>query len=125
MHNAVSKFKNYITQVTAFIVNILIEPLPVLFHEPAGYFGWNGSSFLSYRLLKTFQSLGTMLVYLGFEVVPGKKITQGKIWRMWRPPYVTTKRMKLQNCAKNMHYSINPAEIKTETGILRQMVTNM
>jgi hypothetical protein len=63
IHNAVLKFKNYIIQVAAFIVDTLIEPLPVIFHDPAGHFG-----------RKTFQSLGTMLVYLGFEVAPEKKI---------------------------------------------------
>jgi hypothetical protein len=35
MHNAVLKFKNYITQVAAIIVDTLIEPLPVRFHDPA------------------------------------------------------------------------------------------
>jgi hypothetical protein len=53
-------FKNYVTQVLAFIVNTLIEPLPVVFHDPAGHFGQNGSRFLGYRLPKSFQSLGTM-----------------------------------------------------------------
>jgi hypothetical protein len=67
------KCKNYITQVAAFIVDTLIEPLAVLFHDPAGHFGRNGNNFLGYRLLKTVQSLGTMLVYLGFEVTPEKK----------------------------------------------------
>jgi hypothetical protein len=66
----------YITQVVAFIVHTPIEPLPVLFHDPAGHIGRNGSNFLSYRLLKTFQSLGTTMVYLGFDVAPEKKITQ-------------------------------------------------
>jgi hypothetical protein len=79
MHNTVLKFKNYITQVATFIVDTLVEPLPVLFHDPAGHFGWNGSNFLGYLLLKTFQSLGTMLVYLGFEVAPETKIAQGEI----------------------------------------------
>jgi hypothetical protein len=63
IHNEVLEFKNYVTQVAAFI-----EPLPVLFHETAGHFGRNGSNFLGYRLLKTFQSLGTMFVYQAFEV---------------------------------------------------------
>jgi hypothetical protein len=72
-HNAVIKFKNYITQVAAFTVDSLIEPLPVLFHDPAGHFGRNGSNFLRYHLLKTFQSLGTMMVYLDIEVAPEKK----------------------------------------------------
>jgi hypothetical protein len=74
IHNAALKFKNYITQVAAFIVDALIEPLPGLFHDSAGHFGRNGSNFLRYRLLKTFQSLETMLVYLGFEVAPEKKL---------------------------------------------------
>jgi hypothetical protein len=30
--------------------------------------------------------LVTMLVYLGFEVVPEKKITRDQIWRTRRPP---------------------------------------
>jgi hypothetical protein len=72
IHNAVLKFKNYI-KVAAFFVDTLIESLMVLFHDPAGHFGWNGSNFLGYRLLKTFQSLGMMLVYLGFEVASEKK----------------------------------------------------
>jgi hypothetical protein len=80
-------FKNYITQVMAFIVNTLTEPLPVVFHDPVGHFRWNGSNFLCYRLLMGFQSLGTMLVYLGFEVAPEKKIARGQIWR---PLDVTT-----------------------------------
>jgi hypothetical protein len=54
IHNAALKFKNYITEVAAFIADTLIEPLPVLFHDPAGHFGWNGSNFLCYRPLKTF-----------------------------------------------------------------------
>jgi hypothetical protein len=73
MHNSVLKFKNFITQVMASIATTLTEPLPVLFHDPAGHFGRNGSNFLGYRLLKTFQSLGTMLLYLDFEVVSEKK----------------------------------------------------
>jgi hypothetical protein len=73
IHNAVLKFKSYITQVAALIVDTLIESLLVLFHDPTGHFGRNGISFLGYRLLKTFQSLGIMLVYLGFEVAPEKK----------------------------------------------------
>jgi hypothetical protein len=83
-------FKNYITQVAAFIVHTLIEPFLVVFHDPVGHFGQNGSNFLGYRLLKSFQSLGTMLVYLGFEVAPEKKIAHGQTWQMWRPPNVTT-----------------------------------
>jgi hypothetical protein len=67
-------FNNYITQVESVIVDTLIELLPVVFHDPTVHFGRNGSNFLSYRLLKSFQSLGTMLVYLGFEVAPEKKI---------------------------------------------------
>jgi hypothetical protein len=59
--------------VAAFIVGTLIEPLPVLFHDPAGHFGRNGRNFLGYRLLKTFQSL----VYLGFEVAREKKFSRG------------------------------------------------
>jgi hypothetical protein len=31
-------FKNYITQVVAFIADKLIEPLPIVFHDPAGRF---------------------------------------------------------------------------------------
>jgi hypothetical protein len=73
IYNAVLKFKNDITQVAAFIVDTLIEPLPVFFHHPSGHFGFNGSNFLDYRLFMTFQSLGTMLVYLGFEVAPERK----------------------------------------------------
>jgi hypothetical protein len=65
--------KNYITQVAAFIVDTLIEPPPVVFHYPAGHFRWNGSYFLGYRPRKSFQSLGMMLVYLGFKVAPEKK----------------------------------------------------
>jgi hypothetical protein len=83
-------FKNYITQVAAFIVDTLIEPLPIVFHDPAGHFGQNGSNLLGYRLLKSFQILGTMLVYLGFEVAPEKKIAPGQIWRMQQPPSVAT-----------------------------------
>jgi hypothetical protein len=55
------------------IVDTLIEPLPVVFHDPAGHFGRNGSNFLGYRLLKSSQRLGMMLIYLGFEVAPEKK----------------------------------------------------
>jgi hypothetical protein len=73
----VLKFKNCITQVATFIVDTLIEPLPVLFHGPASHFGRNGSNFQGYRLLKTFHSLGAMLVYLGFEVAPEKKKLHG------------------------------------------------
>jgi hypothetical protein len=62
IHNAVLKFKNRITQVAAFIIDTLIEPLPVLFHDPASHFQRNASNFLGNRLLKTFLSLGTMLV---------------------------------------------------------------
>jgi hypothetical protein len=64
--------KNYITQVAAFIVDTLIEPLAVLFHDPAGHFGRNGNNFLGYRLRKTVQSLGTMLVYPGIQVASKK-----------------------------------------------------
>jgi hypothetical protein len=63
--------------VAAFIVDTLIEPLPVLFHDPAAHFGRNGNNFLGYRLLNTFQNVGTMLVYLGFEVAPEKKKSRG------------------------------------------------
>jgi hypothetical protein len=69
--------KNYITQVAAFTVDTLIEPLPVLFHDPAGHFGRNVSNFLGYHLIKTFQSLGMMIIYLGFEVAPEKKNHMG------------------------------------------------
>jgi hypothetical protein len=48
--------------VATFIADTLIESLPVLFHYPAGRFVRNGRNFLGYRLLKTFQGLGTMLV---------------------------------------------------------------
>jgi hypothetical protein len=77
IHNAVLTFKNDITQVAVFIADTLIEPLPVPFQDPAGHFGRNGSNFLDYRLLKTFQSLGTMLVYLGFEIASEEKIARG------------------------------------------------
>jgi hypothetical protein len=77
IHNTVLKFENYITQVAAFVVDSLIEPLPVLFHDPTGHFGRNGSDFQGYRLLKTFKSLGTMLVYLGFEAASEKKKLHG------------------------------------------------
>jgi hypothetical protein len=70
-------FTNYITQVAAFIVNTLIEPLPVVFHDPVEHFGQNGSNFLGYRLPKSFQGLGMILVYLGFEVAPEKKKSHG------------------------------------------------
>jgi hypothetical protein len=43
----------------------------------AVHFGRNGSNFLGYHLLKTFQSLGTVLVYLGFEVAPREKNCTG------------------------------------------------
>jgi hypothetical protein len=33
IQNAVLKLKNYINQVAAFIVDTLIEPLKVLFHD--------------------------------------------------------------------------------------------
>jgi hypothetical protein len=81
MHNAVFKFRNYVTQVAAFIVDILIEPLPVFFYDPKGHFGRNDRNFLGYRLLKTFQILGTTLVYLDFGVAPEKKIARCQIWR--------------------------------------------
>jgi hypothetical protein len=42
-----------------------------------GDFGRNDSNLQGFRLLKTFQSLGTMLVYLGFEVAPEKKNRTG------------------------------------------------
>jgi hypothetical protein len=35
--------------------------------------GAMAANFLGYRLLKTFQSLEPMLIYLGFEVAPEKK----------------------------------------------------
>jgi hypothetical protein len=73
IHNAVLKFKNHITEVAAFIVHTLIAPALAFFHGPADHFGRNGSNFLGYRLLKTFQSLGTMFLYLGFEVAPEDK----------------------------------------------------
>jgi hypothetical protein len=63
--------------VVAFIVDALIETLLVLFNDPADHFGRNGSKFLGYRLLMTFQSLWTMLVCLGFEVAPEKKNRTG------------------------------------------------
>jgi hypothetical protein len=44
-----------------------------MLHDPVGHFGWNGSNFLGHRLLKTFQNLGMMFVYLGFEVAKEKK----------------------------------------------------
>jgi hypothetical protein len=47
-------FKHYVTQVAAFIVDTLIEPLLIVFHDPAGHFGRNGSNSLGYRLLKSF-----------------------------------------------------------------------
>jgi hypothetical protein len=34
--------------------------------------------------------LGTMLVYLGFEVAPEKQIARGQNWRTRRTPDVTT-----------------------------------
>jgi hypothetical protein len=34
IYNAVLKFRNYITEVAAFIVDTLIEPLPVLYIIP-------------------------------------------------------------------------------------------
>jgi hypothetical protein len=77
VHNAVLKFKKYVTQVAGSIVDTLTEPLPVLFHDPADHFEQIGSNFLGYRLLKTLQSLGMMLVYLGFEVTPEKKNHMG------------------------------------------------
>jgi hypothetical protein len=71
------------------------------------HFGWNGSNFLGYRLLKTFQSLETMLVYLGFEVAPEKKIARGQIWRIWRPPIVTTQgdNMPRKHFSKNFEWT--------------------
>jgi hypothetical protein len=90
IYNAVLKFQNYITQVVAFTVYTLIEHPPVLFHHPAGRFGRCGSNFLGYCLLKTFQSLGMMLVYLGFEVAPKKEMAWGQIWRTRQPHDVTT-----------------------------------
>jgi hypothetical protein len=48
------KFKYCITQVAAFIIDTLIEPLPVFFHDSAGHFGRNGSNFLGYHHLKTY-----------------------------------------------------------------------
>jgi hypothetical protein len=39
MHNAVLKFKIYITQVEALFVDTLIGPLSVLFLDHAGHFG--------------------------------------------------------------------------------------
>jgi hypothetical protein len=77
--------------VAVFTVDTLIELLPVLIHDPAGHFVRKGSNFLGYRLLKTFQSLGTMLVYLCFQVAPEKKIARGQIW----PPDVTTQRVNM------------------------------
>jgi hypothetical protein len=67
------KFINYVTQVAA-----LCDTLPVLFRDPACHFGRNGSKFLGYRLLKTSQSLGTVLVYLGFEIAPEKKKSRAR-----------------------------------------------
>jgi hypothetical protein len=79
IHDAVLKFKNYITEAVAFIVNTLIEPLLAIFHDPAGHFGQNGSNFLGYRLLKTFQSLGTMLTSSSSKKVrtPHTKLKNG------------------------------------------------
>jgi hypothetical protein len=58
--------------MAAFIVDTLIEPLPVTFHDLAGFLGQNGSNFLGYHLHKVFQSSGTMLVYLSIEAAPEK-----------------------------------------------------
>jgi hypothetical protein len=106
------KKKNF-TEVAAFIVDTLLEPLPVLFHDPAGHFGWNGSNFFGYRLLKNFQSLGTTLVYLGFEVAPEKKIARRQIWRSRRPPDVTMQRDNMPR----KHFSEN-SERATSCAIL-------
>jgi hypothetical protein len=46
LNNAILKFRKYITQVAALIVDTLSEPLPVLFHDPLAHFGRNGSNFL-------------------------------------------------------------------------------
>jgi hypothetical protein len=54
IHNVVLKFKTYITRMAAFFVDTLIEPLPVLFHDPVDNFERNGSNFLGYHPLKTF-----------------------------------------------------------------------
>jgi hypothetical protein len=89
--------------MAAFIVDTLIEPLPVLFHDAMGHFEQNGSNFLGYRLLKTFQNLGTMLVYLGFEVAPEKKIAWGQIWRARRPTDITMQGDKMPR----KHFSDN------------------
>jgi hypothetical protein len=39
--------------------------------------------------------LGTMLVYLGFEVAPKKEISRGQIWRKRLPTDVTTQGDKM------------------------------
>ena len=73
-------FKQNITQVAASIVDMLTDPLSVVFDDVASHFRQNGSNFLNYHLLNSFQSLGTMLVYLGFEVASEKKVAGCQIW---------------------------------------------
>lgn len=52
-----SSFKNYITQIVVFIVDTLIEPILVVFHNPTDHFGKDGSNFQGYRFFWSFKSL--------------------------------------------------------------------
>jgi hypothetical protein len=62
-------FEQNITQVAALNIDTVMYPLSVVVHDLENHFRCNGINFLSYRLLQSFQSLGTF-VNLGFEVAP-------------------------------------------------------
>jgi len=67
-----------------------VASLSVIVHDLENHFRCNGSNFLSYRLLRSFQSLGTLFVNLCLEVAPEKKIAGGQIWQTRRPHGITT-----------------------------------
>ena len=63
-----TSFEQYITQISASIVNALCKPLSEISHYSANHLGWNGSNLISYRLFKSVHISRAMLKDLGFEI---------------------------------------------------------
>ena len=69
-------FEQNIIQVAALNIDTLMQPLSVGAHDLENHFRCNGSNLLSYRLLQSFQSLGTLFVNLSLRW-PQRKKSQG------------------------------------------------
>ena len=67
-------FEQNITQMAALNIDTLMQPLLVVVHDLENHFRCNGSNHLSYRLLQSFQSQGTLFVNLCFDLAPEKKL---------------------------------------------------